>query len=178
MITTFDNLLITVNRYGFDIITMSEIWLKENNLLLQHVSIPGYVQAFNNRTTIRGGGVGVYLKESVNFKRRADLEKKYPGMEHLWLEISCRNRHSRLLLGTIYRSERIMGYNDWLENFESLMSELTITWDGMLLITGDFNIDLLRKDKLQVQGLKTIDHCIGTSTLYAFFVCYFISTRM
>lgn len=134
---------------------MSETWLKENNLLLQHVSIPGYVQAFNNRTTIRGGGVGVYLKESVNFKRRADLEKKYPGMEHLWLEISGRNRHSRLLLGTIYRSERIMGYNDWLENFESLMSELAITWDGMLLITGDFNIDLLRKDKLQVQ--KYID---------------------
>ena len=54
-----------------------------------------------------------------------------------------------------------MPYNDWLENFDSLLSELTITWDGMLLITGEFNIDLFRKDKLQVQKymdiLTTVD---------------------
>ena len=80
----------------------------------------------------RGGGVGVYLKESIKFKRRPDLEKKYPGMEHLWLEISGRNRHSKLLLGTICSSERIMCYNDWLENFKFLLSEIAITWDGML----------------------------------------------
>ena len=48
MITTFGNLLITINCYNFDVITRSETWLKDNNLLLQHVSIPGYVQAFNN----------------------------------------------------------------------------------------------------------------------------------
>ena len=48
-----------------------------------------------------------------------------------------------------------MCYNDWLENFESLLRELTITWDGMLLMMGDFNTDLLHKDKLQVQ--KYID---------------------
>ena len=51
--------------------------------------------------------------------------------------------------------ETVMCYNDWLENFESLLSELTITWDGVLLITENFNIDVLRKDKLQVQ--KYID---------------------
>ena len=46
--------------------------------------------------------------------------------------------------------------DDWLENFESLLRELAITWDGMLLITGDFNIDVLRKDKLQVQKYNDI----------------------
>ena len=80
MVTSFDNLLVMVNRYCFDIITMSETWLKENDLLLQHISIPGYLQAFNNRNIIRGGGVGIYLKESINFKRRSDLEKKYTGI--------------------------------------------------------------------------------------------------
>jgi exonuclease III len=51
-----------IERYAFDIITMSETWLKENNLLLQRVTIPGYVHAFNNRDKIRGGGVGIYIK--------------------------------------------------------------------------------------------------------------------
>ena len=80
---------------------MSETWLKENNLLLQHVTIPGYVHAFNNRDKIRGGGVGIYIKESIKFKRRQDLGKCYPTMEHLWIEIPGRNRYIKLLLGTI-----------------------------------------------------------------------------
>lgn len=49
MVSTFDNLLITVKEYPFDIIAMSETWLKDNNLLLQYVTIPGYCHAFRNR---------------------------------------------------------------------------------------------------------------------------------
>ena len=79
--------------------------LKENNLLLQHVAIPGYVHAFNNRDRLRGGGVDIYIKESIKFKRRYDIEKRYPSMEHLWIEIPGRNRHSKLLLGTIYETQ-------------------------------------------------------------------------
>ena len=49
MTSTFDSLLMTIDRYSFDIITMSETWLNENKLRLQHVTIPGYVQVFNHR---------------------------------------------------------------------------------------------------------------------------------
>ena len=38
--------------------------LKENNLLLQHVAIPGYVHAFNNRDRLRGGGVDIYTSKN------------------------------------------------------------------------------------------------------------------
>lgn len=69
MVSTFDNLLITVKEYPFDIIAMSETWLKDNNLLLQYVTIPGYCHAFRNREKSKGGGVGVYIKESIKFKR-------------------------------------------------------------------------------------------------------------
>ena len=85
MVSTFDNLLITLKDYRFDIVTMSETWLKDNNLLLQHVTIPGYSHAFRNRET-RGGGVGIYIKESIKFKRRTDIESRYSQMEHLWIE--------------------------------------------------------------------------------------------
>ena len=35
-------------RYKFDIITLSETWLKNNPLLLNHVTIPGFKNEFNN----------------------------------------------------------------------------------------------------------------------------------
>ena len=145
-----------IQRYSFDVITMSETWLKENNLLIQYVTIPGYIHAFNNRDKIRGGGVGVYIKESIKFKRREDLEKRYPTMEHLWIEIPGRNRHSKLLLGTIYRSEAILSYSAWLDNFNDILSDLSIEWDGMLILSDDINVDLLRPEKSETRKYKEI----------------------
>ena len=156
MVSTFDHLCLLIQRYFFDVITMSETWLKENNLLIQYVTIPGYIHAFNNRDKIRGGGVGVYIKESIKFRRREDLEKRYPTMEHLWIEIAGRNRHSKLLLGTIYRSEAILSYSAWLDNFNGILSDLSIEWDGILILTGDINVDLLRPEKSEIRKYKEI----------------------
>ena len=56
-----------------------------------------------------------------------------------------KNKNSKLLLGVIYRSERILGYSDWIDQFENLFSKVVSRWDGMLLVTGDMNINLLDK---------------------------------
>ena len=56
-----------------------------------------------------------------------------------------KNKNSKLLLGVIYRSERILGCNDWIDQFEDLLSKVVSRWDGMLLVTGDMNINLLDK---------------------------------
>lgn len=147
MVSTFDNLLLAANEYPFDIITMSETWLKDNDLLLQHVTIPGYCHAFRHRDRVRGGGVGIYLRESIKFKRRKDIESRYSDLEHLWIEVPRRNKHSKVLIGTVYRSESQMSFSDWIQKFDDLLSDLAVSWDGMLLITGDFNIDLLKPDR-------------------------------
>ncbi|XP_048590336.1 uncharacterized protein LOC5519158 [Nematostella vectensis] len=165
MTSTFDSLLHMVNRYSLDIITMSETWLKENKLLLQHVTIPGYVHAFNNRDKKKGGGVGVYVKESIEFKRRTDIKRRYPAMEHLWLEIKGRNRHSNLLLGVVYRSGAIMTYSDWLDTFESLLSDLSISWHGMLLVTGDVNVDLFRPSECYVRKYMDVLESLNLTQL-------------
>ena len=36
-----------------------------------------------------------------------NIEAKEPELEHLWLEFPGRNKHRKLLLGTMYRSERM-----------------------------------------------------------------------
>ena len=137
MASAFDELLLTIEQYPFDVISMSETWLKDNPLLLNHVTIPGYNCEFRSRDSIRGGGVGAYIKETLTFKRRSDIEAKEPDLEHLWLEFPGRNKHSKLLLGTMYRSEKNA----------DLSRMATATWDGLMIVAGDFNIDLLGPNK-------------------------------
>ena len=61
---------------------MRETWLRDQPQLLDYVSIPGFVTEFRNRKGIRGGGVGVHIKENINYKRRRDIEYAHPELEH------------------------------------------------------------------------------------------------
>ena len=76
------------------------------------------------------------------FKRRMDIENVEPDLEHIWLEVDGRNRHSKMLLGVIYRSESMDNFSSWIEKIENLLSHLTTIWDGLLILTGDMNVDL------------------------------------
>ena len=133
MCSTFGEFSLLMNDYKFEIATLSETWLKENPLLLQHVCIPGYQLSFRNRDKCKGGGVGVYLKECIPFKRRKDIENLQPDFEHMWLEISGKNKNSKLLLGVVYRSDMIVPERDWIEKFDDLLSNVVPRWEGMLV---------------------------------------------
>ena len=54
-----------------------------------------------------------------------------------------RNKYSRALVGVIYNSERMLSLSDWLNSLENLLGYLTVCRDGMLMLTGDINIDML-----------------------------------
>ena len=46
----------------------------------------------------------------------------------------------------------------WLESFEELLSHITSTWDGMVVLTGDINFDLIgRPDSLVTRYSDTLD---------------------
>ena len=57
-----------------DIITLSETWFKGNPFLMEYVTIPGFNTKFCSRDTIRGGGVGAYIKDTIKYKLRRDIE--------------------------------------------------------------------------------------------------------
>ena len=40
---------------------------------------------YNNRDNMRGGGVGFYIKATIKFKRREEIENRMPDLEHLWV---------------------------------------------------------------------------------------------
>jgi exonuclease III len=151
MVSTFDELLVTIKEYPFDVIAMSETWLKNNPHLLHYVTIPGYTNVFRNRDDIRGGGVGIYLKESIKFKRRTDIENIEPELEHIWIEVEGQNKHSKMLFRVMYRSERMQDIQTWMDKSEHLFSQINVLWDGLSIITGDFNLDLLRTELPQIK---------------------------
>ena len=63
--STFDEFQFMVNESKFDIITLSETWLKNNKHLLDYVNLPGYKFSYRNSDEKRGGGIDVYIKETV-----------------------------------------------------------------------------------------------------------------
>ena len=92
MVSAFDELLLTIKQYPFDVISMSETWIKDNPLLLNHVTIPGCKWEFRSRNSIRGAGVEAYIKETLTYKRRSDIEAKELDLEHLWLWLEHRSK--------------------------------------------------------------------------------------
>ena len=73
--SSFDKFSYMMNNYKFDIVTLSETWLKNNKTQLEYVQIDGYKSEFKNREPKFGGGLGFYIKEHMSFNVRHDLGK-------------------------------------------------------------------------------------------------------
>ena len=74
--------------------TLSETWLKCNPHLLDYVKSDGYEITFRNSEHTRGGVVGLYIRADIKYKLRNDIVNTNTGIEHLWVEVTLRNRNS------------------------------------------------------------------------------------
>ena len=83
-------------------------------------------------------------------------------MEHLWIEVPGCNKYSKVLIGVIYRLECVrLSQSDWLDAFETLLAHLTVSWDGLLLLTGDTNIDMLKPADSHTKQYQSILDAFG-----------------
>ena len=87
MSSTFDAFFLTLQQDPFDIIMLSETWLRDNKHLLGYIKMPGYNFLYKNRKQNHGGEVGAYIKEKFSFIAREDLDKIDTTIEQLWLEV-------------------------------------------------------------------------------------------
>ena len=63
-----------INRYQFDIVVLSETWLKDKKPNSNtYVQINDYSSVWKNRESKTGGDAGFYIKEQMLFKVRHDL---------------------------------------------------------------------------------------------------------
>jgi len=182
MNSTFDEFQFMISEMKFDIITLSETWLKNDKNLLEYVKVPGYEFVYRNRDEKRGGGVGIYIKETINFKIRNDIVKIDETIEHTWIEIASKSTKSDYLVGVFYQpSSEDTKKQEWIEKLDSILGYVKTIWDKTVIIAGDTNIDLLKNstitdnyrevldtydmtchiDKPTRKGVKTIDHIIS-----------------
>ena len=147
-----------LKSYEFDIISLSETWITNNQHQLHYVNIAGYKSIFKHRKDKRGGGVGFYIKD-ISFKTRNDLTKNIANMEVSFIELHGWNKNTPYFVAVAYQpspyeSDKLL----WIESFETLLSEVTTKWDGVIIITGDINIDLIEEQKESKKRYKNIIH--------------------
>ena len=142
----------------FDIITLSETWLKENPGIIERIQIPGYKFKNNDRTEQRGGGVGAYVSEKYTCDHRRDIDIKDTTIEHMWLEV--KGKTNPFLVAVFYQPSSVEAdKRDWIQKFDALLSYVFTIWSGPIVITGDTNIDFLKKECITVNSYKnTLEH--------------------
>ncbi|CAB4042702.1 Transposable element P transposase [Paramuricea clavata] len=84
-----------------------------------------------------------FMIELVFFGVSQDVYYIYCILEHIWIEISGKNKNSNVLLGVFYQPDSDPARKVlWLEKFETILAAVHSKWDGILAIAGDMNIDL------------------------------------
>lgn len=123
--------------FEFDILAFSETWLgpqiDTNDLLLQSYNKPER----KDRVGDNHGGVMVYVKNGIYYKRRHDLEIR--GIEAIWIELA--NNHKHVLFGLFYRPPN--SNVNYLSSIEDSIALATDTGIPDIIVSGDFNLDIL-----------------------------------
>ena len=121
----------------FDILAFSETWLHPDidtdNLLLEQYQVPER----KDRNADNHGGVIIYIKEGIHYKRRADLEVR--DLENIWIEVA--NNHKRILFGLFYRPPNANA--DYFSKIEDSIALAVDTNIKDIIITGDFNFNIM-----------------------------------
>ena len=146
--STFDEFTCMLNTQKFDIMTLSETWLKNNPHLLDYVKTDGYEVKFRNREHTEGGGVALYIRSNIKYKLRNNIANTNTDIEHLCLEVTLRNKNSNLLLGIFYQPNfDNLAKSIWFDKFNDILSYACSRRSNSIVICGDMNFDLSKPDE-------------------------------
>ena len=98
-IDSITSLLDTLNTQ-FCAIGTSETWLKFDDPFCK-TCIVGYDFVGNSREARRGGGVGIFIRQDLDFIHRKELDINTDFLESIFVEI--RSFHKNIIVGTVYR---------------------------------------------------------------------------
>ena len=135
ILTHLDN-----EKIQFDAILLCETFLTDTNHDL--FNIPGYTFISRHRKHYRQGGVGIYIKNNINFIIRDDLsifiEKSF---ETLFLEVTSSKGSRPIIIGEVYRVPNSSCPNS-ITNYELITNKLQ-NENKEIIIGTDQNFDYL-----------------------------------
>ena len=129
----------------FDVICLQETWLSEKHDISLY-QIPGYQLISQETKCSSHGGLAIYLSDEYTFKS-LPLNIISDIWEGMFLEITGDNLKRKITLGNVYRPPRFNNRNETIQNFTNELKpvlENIGNKNSDILITGDFNIDLLK----------------------------------
>lgn len=162
-----DNLDLYHSRgFQFDVIALQEIWTIHDEDLMK---IKGYTFIFKQRTNGTGGGVGIYIRDSIKFKLLPQFSIFIDRIiETISVELELENKR-KLIITSLYRPNThptITSTNQlelFTDHFTNLMAELSSS-NKDTFILGDFNIDIL-KIQSHEKTSAFIDNCFANGFL-------------
>ena len=133
----FDNIL---EELSF--IILVETWLHEDNIDWYNIS--GFNSCHKVRQNKRGGGVSIYIKDSIVFKKLDNINIMTPNIEGIFIKITqhyCPFNQS-LIIGAIYRPPN-GDITEFIHAMHEIIDKLHLE-ENHVYIGGDYNIDLLK----------------------------------
>ena len=140
----FDELLslLTNLKIGFDVVAVSETWDSFERPITMNVTLPGYT-FLSSKSQSQNGGLGLYIKSSLDPVPRPDLNSISDEYETMWAEVET-YREKNILICCAYHhpSTEIEHFTEYIQR---TLSNPTVT-TKQVFILGDFNINLLNYD--------------------------------
>ena len=125
----------------FSIICLTETWANDSDI--NHNSLfqlEGYIPVHQIRKSRQGGGIVIFIRDSLLYKLRNDLSINCEDIESLSIEI-LNSQTRNIIFNVIYRPPN--GDLNVCETFfKKILSDIT-TVNNTFFLAGDFNINLL-----------------------------------
>ena len=138
----FDDIVVYMDSlsFEFDVISFTETWLENNDL--DDFMLKGYKFYRVSRTNKRGGGVAIYVKESIKHNQVKELSKSIDNvLDFVAVEIELNNA-KKINVCTLYRPP-----NTDIEQFNNEINEILKSFKRKTVyLCGDYNINLLNSE--------------------------------
>lgn len=133
----------------YDVVILTETWLnntvQNSSLVMQNFAEPHRL----DRPDRIGGGVAVYVHESLTSKRRHDLEIAH--LEAIWVEVKIKSR--TILVGGFYRPPN--SNREYMERIHESIDRAKNTSINNIIVTGDFNLNQLNNtDRVKIDDIS------------------------
>ena len=125
-----------------NIIAITETWLQDGDEM--YLAIPNYNFVSSPRPVGRGGGVGIYLEDNLDFSEVSYVKQLFNTHESISVEIS-RINGTNIIVTCLYRPPDTNA-EQFNTEFELLLSSLKVK-NKMFILAGDYNLNLFNVHK-------------------------------
>ena len=106
-----EHIKLALDNQSLDILALNETWL-DDTIRDIDIEIQNYCIERNDRNR-EGGGVAIYLNNTLTYKVRKDLNN--PRIVSIWIEIKIHKSHKPLIICNIYIPTNSYAY--YMEHF-------------------------------------------------------------